>query len=430
MYLRRMKLKFDTLFNLALGALVLILCWSVWKSASGSAPKTGGAPATAATARPPGSNENTLSAAAGLEQNDPEWVDQLARDLPALKHHALGNELWKYIISVLYLILAFYIAKLLDYLARVWLRKLSGSEHGSFQHLLVETLNGPIKVVVFVIFLHIGLSVVRWSPRIALIVGKCFTLVAAGALTYVALNFVDVAITHWRRKAEAERDSAFDRNLLPMIRKSLKLFILIVAVLVTAQNLGVNVTAALTSLSIGGLAVGLAAQDTLANLFGAVALFVDKPFRIGDSIRLDSVEGVVETIGMRSTRVRNGNGFLVTIPNKTVGNAAIVNISSRPGIQTDMNLRLISDTSSEKIARAVEILKEAYSSNQQVQNATVSFNKFVDGSANVLVSFSWKGVDDKPYLSAMQKMNLQVKQRLDAEGIRLAQPVPVITRSP
>jgi MscS family membrane protein len=422
-----MKLKFDTLFNLGLGALVLILCWSVWKSASGSA-STAGAPGSAGTARQAGSSTNSISAAAGLTESDPEWIDQLAKDLPVLKHRVLGNELWKYLISVLYLFLAFYVAKLLDYLARVWLRKFSGSERGSSQHLLVETLNGPIKVVVFVIFLHIGLGVVRWPPRTALILGKCFTLVAAGALTYLALNFVDVAITHWRRKAAAEKDTTFDENVIPMIRKSLKLFILIVAVLVTAQNLGVNVTAALTSLSIGGLAVGLAAQDTLANLFGAVAVFVDKPFRIGDTIRLESVEGVVESIGMRSTRVRNGNGFLVTIPNKTVGNATIVNISSRPGIQTEMNLKLVGDTSSEKIARAVQILQEAYSSNPQAQTPTVSFNKFVDGSANLLVSFAWKGVDDKTYLAAMQKMNLQVKERLDAEGIRLAQPVPAVTR--
>ena len=422
-----MKLKFDTLFNLALGALVLILCWSVWKSASSSA-TAAGPPGSAATARQPGTNANTISVAAGLEDRDPEWIDHLAGDIPVLKHRLLGNELWKYIVSVLYLLLAFYVAKLMDYLARVWLRRLSGSEHGSFQHLLVETLNGPIKVVVFVIFLHIGLGVVRWPPRTELIVGKCFTLVAAGALTYLALNFVDVAITRWRRKAETERDITFDANLIPMIRKSLKLFILIMAVLVTAQNLGVNVTAALTSLSIGGLAVGLAAQDTLANLFGAVAVFWDKPFRIGDTIRLDTVEGVVENIGMRSTRVRNGNGFLVTIPNKTVGNATIINISSRAGIQTEMNLKLVSDTPSEKIARAVQILEEAYGSNPLVQKPTVSFNKFVDGSANVLVSFAWKGVDDKPYLAAVQKMNLQAKQRLDAEGIRLAQPVPTVAR--
>ena len=89
------------------------------------------------------------------------------------------------------------------------------------------------------------------------------------------------------------------------------------AVLVTAQNLGINITAAITSLSIGGLAVGLAAQDTLANLFGAVAVFVDKPFRVGDVIKLDGAEGTVETIGLRSTRVRNPDGSSWRCPTRS-----------------------------------------------------------------------------------------------------------------
>src|SRR6185295_7219143 len=111
------------------------------------------------------------------------------------------------------------------------------------------------------------------------------------------------------------RDKTFDEQLFPIIRKSLKLFVIVVATLVTLDNIGVNITAAIASLSIGGLAVGLAAQDTLANLFGAVAVFVDKPFRIGDAIKLESVTGNVEAIGMRSTRVRNLEGHLVSIPN-------------------------------------------------------------------------------------------------------------------
>jgi MscS family membrane protein len=410
-----MKLKFETVFNLALGALVLILCWSVWKSAS-----TSSKPASQSTTQGP-----AQSTASSSVQNkvDPEWIDRLAVDLPILKHEVLGNELWKYLISIIYLLLAFYVAKLMDFLARAWLRRFAGTGPTTFEHLVVELLNGPIKVVVFVIFLHIGLSAVQWPPRVALITGKCFTLIAAGALTYMALNFVDVAISQWRRKASADKDTGFDESLVPTIRKCFKIFLLIVAVLVTAQNLGVNVTAALASLSIGGLAVGLAAQDTLANLFGAVAVFVDKPFRIGDSIRMDSTEGVVESIGMRSTRVRNGNGFLVTIPNKAVGNATIVNITSRPGIQTEMNLRLGPATPSGKIARAAQILEEVYGSHSLVQKPTVSFNKFVDGNANVLVAFGWRGVDDKAYLAAMHKLNLIVKERLDAEHIHLAAPI-------
>src|SRR6185436_7683335 len=106
--------------------------------------------------------------------------------------------------------------------------------------------------------------------------------------------------------------------------------------------------------------LGLAAQDTLANLFGAVAIFIDKPFRIGDRIKLESIEGDVETIGMRSTRIRNLDGHLITVPNKTMGNATITNVTRRPSIKTEMNLGLTYDTPTDKVKRALDILEETY----------------------------------------------------------------------
>ena len=108
------------------------------------------------------------------------------------------------------------------------------------------------------------------------------------------------------------------------------------------------------------MAVGLTAQDTLANLFGAVAVLVDKPFKVGDRIQLDTLDGVVEYIGFRSTRVRNLDGHLVTVPNKTMGNATITNISARPNIKTVMNIGLTYDTPPDRIRRALEILEEVY----------------------------------------------------------------------
>src|SRR5205807_930518 len=146
-----------------------------------------------------------------------------------------------------------------------------------------------------------------------------------------------------------EGDHKFNTQLFSILRKSLNTFVVIVAVLVTASNIGINITAAITSLSIGGLAVGLAAQDTLANLFGAIAIYGDKPFRVGDSIKLDVAEGVVETVGMRSTRVRHPEGYLISVPNKTMGNAAISNLTQRENIKTTMNLALARNLPADKV---------------------------------------------------------------------------------
>jgi MscS family membrane protein len=196
----------------------------------------------------------------------------------------------------------------------------------------------------------------------------------------------------------------------------------VVGVLVTLDNIGVNITAAIASLSIGGLAIGLAAQDTLANLFGAVAVFVDKPFRIGDRIQLDGVDGTVESIGMRSTRVRNLDGYLVTIPNKTMGNSTITNIARRPTIKTEINFGLTYDTPLEKLKRAVQILDEIYRGHPQTHDLIISFNKFTDSALNIVVVHWWKGTDGKAYMAGLQELNFKVKERFEAEHLDFAFP--------
>ena len=226
--------------------------------------------------------------------------------------------------------------------------------------MLLDLLHGPIKVVIFVMLLNIGLNIFDWSPRMRLYLSKGLILMVAASLTYLAIKILGLMLDLWQRRHAREADRKFNDQLFSVIRISLNTFVILVAVLVTAQNMNIDITAAIASLSIGGLAVGLAAQDTLANLFGAVAVFVDKPFRAGDQIKLDGAEGVVETVGLRSTRVRSPEGHLIAVPNKTMGNAIITNITQRPSIKTVMNFTLNRSLPTEKIKRAIAILKEIY----------------------------------------------------------------------
>jgi MscS family membrane protein len=187
-----------------------------------------------------------------------------------------------------------------------------------------------------------------------------------------------------------------------------------------------NISAILASLSIGGLAIGLAAQDTLANLFGAVAVFVDKPFRIGDRIKVDSVDGNVEVIGLRSTRVRTLDGHLASIPNKTVGSATIVNVTERPTIKTEMNLGVTYDTSAENLRLALRIVEEVYRGHAKTSDLIVSFNRFADSALNIQVIHWWGGTDFREQLAGMQEMNLKLKERFDASGISFAFPTQTL----
>lgn len=431
-----MKPKFETVFRFYIVVLLLVLGWSVWRMAAQNAD----APAatissvtnTHSASNPPAGDKpsterpDRASRAAKKHMETPQWVERLAVDFPFLKWTLWGNELWKYIFSLIYIFLAFYISKFLDYLTRVWLKKWAEKTETKLDDLVLELLNGPVKVVAFVIFLRIGLDVFDWPELVQKILSKGFTVVVAATITYMILKFVELLMGYWRQRIEKEADREFAQQLFPIISKSIKLFVVVVATLVTLDNLEINITAAIASLSIGGLALGLAAQDTLANLFGAVAVFVDKPFRIGDRIQLDNVDGVVESIGLRSTRVRNLDGHLITIPNKTMGNAVITNITRRPNIRTLMNISVTYDTPAEKVQRAVRILEEVYKAHPMTKDVWISFNKFADSSLNILVVHWWKSTDYKEYLAGMQELNLKVKERFDAEGINFAFPTQTI----
>ena len=417
-----MKRSLENIFRAFVVLLLAIMLWSVWHAEA----QTNRAESTPAGA--PEADARATNAAGALIIGNPQpaatpgWVEWVISDFPALKRPFLGNEVWKYLFSLIYIFLAFYVSKLLDFLTRIWLKRWAERTATKFDDLLLDLLNGPVKIVAFVIFLRIGLAVFSWPPMVQSILTKGFAVVVAVTITYTALKFVDLAMGYWKLRVGHEADREFNEQLFPIVRKTLKVFVIVVAVLVTLSNIGVNVTAAIASLSIGGLAIGLAAQDTLANLFGAVAVFVDKPFRIGDRVKVDSVEGNVETIGLRSTRVRTLDGHLASIPNKTVGNATIVNITERPTTKTEMNFGVTYDTSSEKLRRALKIIEEVYRAHPKTSDLLVGFNKFADSALNIQVVHWWGGTDVREHLAGLQEMNLKLKERFDAEGISFAFP--------
>ena len=275
-------------------------------------------------------------------------------------------------------------------------------------------------------FLHIGLGVFEWPERAQLILSRGLIVVVACSVTYVSLKVVDLLLGVWREKIVSVQDKAFAEQLFPLLRKVAKAAIIVAAAVLTADNLDIKITSLLAGLSVGGLALGLAAQDTVANLFGAVAIFLDKPFYIGDRIRVEGVDGMVESVGLRSTCVRSLDGHHVTIPNKLMGNAIITNVTRRPTIKTEMNFGLTYDTPVEKVRRATALLEEIFRANPKTTDLIISFNKFADSALNIFVVHVWNGTDAKLHFAEMQELNLQIKQRFDAEKIEFAFPTQTV----
>ena len=405
-----MKVSFERFFRALFVCLLIVLATRLIAGAQTVTNKTAGVN----TNEPPASVKS-------VEKVDERYLTfDLDEIEPLRRISLLGQPLRKYLASLIYVALALLVSKALDWITCVWLKKLTAKTETTLDDLLLDLLHGPVKILAFVVFLHVGLNIFQWPPKAATYLSRTLILVVAGSLTYLAIKIVNSFLDLWRQRTAHEANHKFNNQLFSIMRKSLNAFVVIVAILVTAQNIGINITAAITSLSIGGLAVGLAAQDTLANLFGAMAVFADKPFQVGDQIKLADAEGVVESVGIRSTRLRNPEGHMVAIPNKTVGNATIVNMTRRSTIKTVMNLSLAHDLPGNKIRRALADLEEIYRGHPMTEDVWISFNQFAGRNINILITHWWKGTDYKKYLAGMQEMNLAVKDRFDAEGFTLA----------
>ncbi|HTI68914.1 MAG TPA: mechanosensitive ion channel family protein [Candidatus Limnocylindria bacterium] len=340
----------------------------------------------------------------------------------ALHYRVFGEPLWQYIASAIYLLLAFYAARFVDWFTKNRLTSWAEKTETKWDDVLVGLADGPVKVLVFVVLFHLGLQVFDWPAWLELWLSRLTFLLLAISMVMVAMRAVDAAIVIWKQSLKAEGDRGFDEQFLVLIGKLCKITILLVAFLMLLDNLHVNITALLGSVSVLGLALGLAAQDTVSNLFGAIAVFVDKPFKVGDVIKVGDIQGNVEEMGLRAARVRTVDGFLVTVPNKTIGANTVINISRRGSIRLNTTIGLTYDTSVERVKKAIELVKTAFSAHALTSDISVTFNQFADSSLNLDIVWLCKTTDFNVYKQALQEINLLIKERFDAEKLDFAFP--------
>jgi MscS family membrane protein len=395
---------------------VVLLCVLAWSVLTYAQPTSTNIATVATTADAPVQGVNVIvkteSAALsfGLDR-----IEELRRSV-------FGVPLWQYIATTIYVFLAILAARLVNWLVAVQLKKVFVRTKWAFGERIVQLLHGPIRILVLVVLLQLGLDLYQWPAWMEAWLGRAFYVLLACSVTYMVLKLVDVGASYWRERPSVKADKTFNELLVPLISKSLKIFILIMGVLVTLDNVGFNIRTLLAGVSISGLALGLAAQDTVGNLFGAAAVFVDKPFKIGDFIRMADGEGTVEEIGLRSTRIRNPDGHIITVPNKTMGNATITNITRRPNIKTVLNIGVAYETTADQLQRAIKLLEEIYRAHPMTHDLVIGFNQFGDSALNIQVIHWWKGLDYKQYVAGLQELNLTVKRRFDEARISFAFP--------
>ncbi|MDX8388042.1 MAG: mechanosensitive ion channel family protein [Ghiorsea sp.] len=219
-------------------------------------------------------------------------------------------------------------------------------------------------------------------------------------------------------------ESSLDDQLVPFVTKTLKLFLVVTGVLVVAQNVGYSISGLVASLGIGGIAVAMAARDTIANVFGSVMILVDRPFTVGDWIKTSEFEGVVEEIGFRSTRVRTFERTLVNVPNSMLANMVIDNIDARSQRRVSMRIGITYTTSTEKMQQAITGIENVLATHPGVdqQFSLVKFDNFEDSSLSIFLYYFSQSKEWAVYLQVRQEVNMQIMQLLESLGLEFAFP--------
>jgi MscS family membrane protein len=302
----------------------------------------------------------------------------------------------------------------------------------SWTRLLLQALSKPLTLFIWVYGTYAALSPLYGHFRtaagtnLALEVAKRSAdiggTVALFLFFYKLVVLLDVRLMKWASSTE----STLDDMLAPLVGKTLRVFIIIIGLMMVLQNLtGVQIGPLIASLGIGGLAVALAAKDSIANFFGTLTILFDKPFQVGERIVIDGYDGVVESVGFRSTRIRLLTGHLVTIPNEKLVNSTVENIGRRPNIRWLTQIGVTYDTPPEKVTQAVEILRSLLDNHEGMHPdlpPRVHFNGFNDWSLNITVLAWYHPPDWWAYQAWLQGVCLEILRSFNEAGLDFAFP--------
>ena len=339
--------------------------------------------------------------------------------------YLLKSPLWRYLAVLAILVILSVGGKLLSNFLASMTIALNDTEETIRLGLVLQAALWPIRILLVAIAVYAVKGLSLLSLTLERFAGTAVSVLGAVAVAFFAYRLLDVLEYELTRFAKRE-DTKLDLNFVKLIRMITRVLVVVFGAIYILQAItGKPLNALLAGLGIGGLAVALAAQDTLKNFFGSIMIMLDKPFVVGDRVTVDGVDGPVEDIGFRSTRIRTFPGHLVAVPNEKMARINIENIGRRPSIRRLTNITITYDTPPEKVDRALTIIKEILNNHEGMDPEfppRVYFNEFNDASLNIMMIYWYFPPNYWDFLALNERVNLQIMKAFEAEGIEFAFP--------
>lgn len=337
----------------------------------------------------------------------------------------LGNTWLQYLQFIGIIIAGILIGKIFYWISKNVIKKITDKTKSRLDDLIVEGVQGPIIFLLFTAGFHIGSQFLVLGTAETTFANITKILITVGT-AWGLMNVIDALIENYLIPAAKKSKSDLDDALVPVIRKGIRITIILVTVLLIIDNFGYDITSLIAGLGLGGLAFALAAKDMLSNLFGGVAIITDKPFKVGDRIRIDEKnDGFIREIGMRSTRMETLDGTLVIVPNSVMANSILENVSNEQARKIKQTISVTYDTSNAQMEKAKKIIAKVIEDNVDTKdNSLISFFNFGDSALEILVIYWIKNFDN--ILGAKDRVNMEIKKQFEKAKIEFAYPTQVV----
>lgn len=349
-----------------------------------------------------------------------------------------GNSVWRFALVLAGILATMIIGRIVQFIINTYTSKLEKKVGETTITSLFKALAKPIFVGIFAFglnsckfFLYFNAET-GINPNVAVAWSKVAEIVGTIAVIYALYQLVDL-IEYYLGRLVSKTDTKLDDMLVPVVRKSIRITIAIVGAIFIAQSVlsAEKIKTIFLGAGIGGIAIAMAAKDTIANFFGSVTIFADRPFQIDELVKINGHLGIIEEVGFRSTRIRTLEGSLVAIPNNTVANADIENLGKRPLIRRTSNLTITYDSGTEKTKKAVEIIKEVLAEVEEVNSnpdcpPRVYFSDFNDWALNIYMSYWVNPPDFWKFQEVNERVNFDIMKRFEAENIEFAFPTQTL----
>ncbi len=304
-----------------------------------------------------------------------------------------------------------------------FLLRISKKAPNDFLLIYLKPLKKPLQWLFIIIGLYVA---IRYYPYLNHKNETFSQLISASIIVLITWGFFNLTSNSSLlfRKINEKTSIQIDEILIPLLSRALQFIVLAISASVILQEFGYKIDGFVAGLGLGGLAFSLAAKDALANLFGGIVIITEKPFTINDWIMTPSVEGTVEDISFRSTKIRTFAQAVVTVPNATLANEAITNWSKMGKRQITFTIRVTYDNPITNIEKVVQRIEDLLKSHPEIHPETifVSVDEYKENGIDIFLYFFTKTTDWGEYLRIREEINLRILQILDEEEIEIAIP--------